>query len=252
MKEINIDKDLLKQYFYYGIVNKQELEEGLLFYILSKIHKEPSTISEKNYVSYENTSKENMTKEEEQQYYEKCRQEEKNAQEEMKIEHMKILVKKAKSLYEQYYKFIVLPDSKENYNMEITEEMSNEVKEKIKQNITRLEQNGKILIFPSGIFFNREQEEFYNEKWTLEDIKTYKMKHYKNWTQYVYEILVELEKLESKDMKKYQETWIDVRLKRAENRIPKDDIEISNIQTLKTIFEKKKEEHDEKNYKGER
>lgn len=249
---MNIDKNLLKQYFYYGIINKQELEEGLLFYILSKIHKEPSTISEKDYINYKEIPTENFTKEEKEQYYAKCRQAEQIAQEKMKTEHMKKLIQEATSLYKQYYRFIVFPDNKENYNMEITEEMLKQIKIKVEENIEKLRQNGKITVFPAGIYFNREQEEFYNEKWNLEDIKTYKMNHYKNWTQYIYEVLVELKKLESEDIKKYQETWIDVRLKRAENRTPKDDIEVRNIQTLQTIFEKKKEAYNGQKDRSER
>lgn len=243
MKNIKINKDLLQQYFYYGIVNKEELEEGLLFYILSKINKERATIEETKYKEEDNISVKNMSDDEKKEYYRKCREEENKKDEEMKLMHVQKMVQEAIKIYKQYYRFIVFPDNRENYNIDIKKENEEQIEEKIRAKIYEHKQQGKLEIYPTGIYYNRKQEEIYIEKWILIDIKTYKMEHYKNWTQDVYEILLELGKLEKENIQSYQEIWIDVRLRRAENRNPKDEVEISNIQTVKKIFDDKKQRY---------
>lgn len=233
-----INKELLQKYFYYGIEGKQELESGILYYVTSKIHREVDIYSMQKAVN-------DVENKDRLEYHRNVREEQQEQDEKMKLLHMERLIEEASKIYKQYYRFIVLPDKKENYNMDITSEEMQQISSSIQNKINILQQEGKLNIYPVGIYFTQSQEEIYTEKTILEDITTYRTRHYKNWTQDVYEILVELEKLEKGNAKKYQEEWINVRLARANNRNPKDEIEVSNIKKLKEIFEKKKEEYKE-------
>lgn len=248
--KIFIDENQLQQFFYYGIENKVELEEGLLFYVTSKIHNE-TELYLKDEFKFEDERLDvsiinNMSDEEKRDYYRQYREREKEQLEKMKLRHREKLVEEAIGIYEQYYKFIVLPDNKENYDINLSEDEIEKIRSKIVEKINNFEQEGILNVSPAGIYFSVEKENLYTERWVKLDKNSQKMTHYKNWTKIIYEILTKLEELEKQDIKEYQEKWIQVRLERALNRNPQDEVEVKNIETLKQIFNKKKEKYEGK------
>jgi len=241
MEKVYINQKTVQKYFYYGIIDKLALEEGLIFYSTSRVH--IKTCVEDKSMLINLIDVKDMNEEERRKYYREYNEKVEKRDRKLKERNLQELIKQVSRIYKQYYRFIVLPDFKQNYTMEISEDQMLQIVEHIREKIMQLKQEGKLDIYPLGIFFTREQEDIYTEKSWVEDFKTFKMGYYKNWTQDVYEVLESLARLEEQNPQEYQERWINIRLTRAKNRNIPDEIEINNIQKLKEIFEKKKEEY---------
>ncbi len=244
MKNVRIDEKIKEKYFYYGILNKSNLEEGLIFYIASEMHKN----GKKYTVVDENTHKKQyneMNEEERNLFLEENRQNEKFENQILENLYIRDFLKCALPVFKQYYRFIILPDDKRSYTLDISNEKENFIKDNIKMKIEDMQRQKKLKAYPVGIFFTRDQEDIYMEKEWLKDLNTLDIGHYKHWTKEVYEVLIELIKLEESNAPEYYNQWIDVRLKRAKNREnQRDEVEIANIEKLREIYERKKRQYE--------
>lgn len=230
-------EEYLKKYFFYGIENKQMLEQGILFAVARFIHEEDKNrdciglrkTRERRDAFYKKERKhEKIPKEELQEYYSKRRKIEDELNKESKNLNFEQLIERATNLWEQYYKFIVLPDNKECYKPDLEEKQKKAIKSYVRNLLNKLIENGKLMKYPLGMYFNREVEGIMNKN---------------EWTQQISEILQYYSKLEKECPVSYNIEWIRVRVERAENRKDRDEQEIKNMRQLKEIFEKKRKEY---------
>lgn len=230
-------EEYLKKYFFYGIENKAILEEGILFATTRFIHKEDKDTNcigmrktkERRDIFYKQARKyEEIPEDEINEYYSKRRKIEDELDKEAKNINFEQLVERATNLWEQYYKFIVLPDNKECYKPDLEEKQKENIKIHVRNILNKLVEDDILGKYVMGMYFNREVEELMKQN---------------EWTQQISEILQYYSKLEKECPVSYNIEWIRVRVERAENRKDRDEQEIKNIQKLKEIFERKRKEY---------
>lgn len=227
----------LRKYFYYGIENKPMLEYGLLFYATRCIHREDGV---EDCIGMRKTKKDReifkqqerrfieIPEQERDGYYKKRRREEERINHEAKKWNLLQLEERCIELQKKYQQFIVIPDNVNSHQPEFSQDYERIIEEHVRITLRKLIEEQKLYQYPLGMYFNRQEEAVFAQN---------------EWTQEVGEVLSYLIELERSHPIEFQRKWIEIRLKRAENRAPRIDQEIENINKIKEIFEKKEKEH---------
>ncbi len=218
----NLSKDeTFSRFFFYGIENKEDVKEAIIYYSSQEVYK----------------------KHENENWYELSND-----------KLMQEIIEKSVQRYKQFYRFVVMNDSfskKFEYDVNL-EQIKQDIIQKVNTLLnTKIEEihkdkdgnyfsimRDKIAITKAGIFFSTREVELkdFNGNYYYEyeqspnnegdGIKNYDSEYYTRkhpnglngevkWTRQIYDILVNLEKIESADVLKYYEIWIYTKLKRA-------------------------------------
>ncbi len=228
----------IEKYFAHGIENKPMLEYGLLFYVTRCIHREDSsplvcigirkTRKERDIFKQQERKFIDIPPEERDEYYSKRRKEEDRLNDEARKWNLLQLEDRCIEMQKKYQQFIVLPDDVHSYRLELSPEHEKIIEEHVKITLKKLIQEQKLYQYPLGMYFNRNEEAIFAQN---------------EWTQEVGEVLSYLIKLEKERPVEFQRKWIEIRLKRAENREPRINQEIENVKKIKEIFERKEREY---------
>lgn len=187
-----IDKEQFKRFFFYGIENKREVKEGILCFASKETYKKQVL---KNWYEIPNEQIESQ------------------------------IIEDAIPKYKQFYRFVTLNDSNNNYTMCVDEEL---LRKELEEEMQLLKQEQKVISTKAGIFFTREREQ------QLLGAKYYVVgkgvQGEYGWTKQIYDILEKLEKIEKHDDKKYYKYWILTKYERAINRFDiEEGIKVKNI-----------------------
>jgi hypothetical protein len=201
-----IDNQKFKRFFFYGIENKREAKEGIIYFSSNKVYQK-YTNSELYIIPNEQIENE--------------------------------IIQEASKKYKQFYRFVTLNDTSNNYTLDVSIE---ELKKELEEEMQLLRKEKKIIDTSAGIFFTRDIEEklnggqyyVYGEGLKGED----------GWTKQIYDILDELEKMEKIDNEKYYKYWILTKLSRAIDR--HDEQEAIKVKQIYEDLEKKEIEIDER------
>ena len=118
-------KKYFKEYFHYGIENKEKVLEYIIYKALQKSHDNLGSLGD----LYKTPNE----------------------------KHLEEWIKESENAYKQFYRFIVLPDNPENLTYELddkNEEISKTVNNKIKDLIAQ----DNVKEYKAGYFFTREKE----------------------------------------------------------------------------------------------
>ena len=190
-----------KEFFYYGIEDKQKIFEYIIYRALQDSHKKLGGLKELFSTPNE--------------------------------EHLRIFIETSRNKYKQFHRFINLPDNAENFTYK-TENENEEITEKVSNKVNDLIQKGNIIEYKAGYFFTREKEgEFINE----ENEYRYNNKHI-GWPCIIYKFLEELDQLENKNKELYDLKWLQVRIMRAINRTPPNKEELQKLMEICQANEK--------------
>lgn len=203
-----INKETFARFFFEGIENKEELEEGILYFSLHNVYKKHS---EENWFEIPN---------------------------EQIVEEM---IEQAKGKYKQYYRFIKLNDKINSMDYDVNmEKIVTEIKEKLQKFI----EEGKVIWTKAGVLFVREEEQRL-QGGTYFDLKK-GIQGEEGWTKQMYRIFTQLEQLEKENIMKYYEYWLKTKMQRSIHRDIPDDDERKMITKAFEVFEKRKQEQIEK------
>lgn len=114
-----------KEFFYYGIEDKQKIFEYIIYRALQDSHKKLGGLKELFSTPNE--------------------------------EHLRIFIETSRNKYKQFHRFINLPDNAENFTYK-TENENEEITEKVSNKVNDLIQKGNIIEYKAGYFFTREKE----------------------------------------------------------------------------------------------
>ena len=210
------DAKKFNQYFLHGIENRYDLLEGIIYYTNHKLtDKYLKLMAGENF----------PTKEE-------------------KIEIWKREIAKN---YEQLYRFIYVldgEDSRFSYSLRTGEKKN--INNMIEETLQRLQgeenENGVLLFFKRGIFFNdRLNDEARRRGLTYDKVRGY------TWTGEVYKILQQLKYMERLDPYQYYSRWIQAKISRLEEnpKYKKEDLEELK-KVYRTHFEIKEQKENNK------
>ena len=180
-----IDSEKFKRFFFYGIENKREVKDGILYFSTNKIYKRHSL---KEWYSISN--------------------------EQFETEMMEEAIKK----YRQFYRFVTLNDIRNSSTFIVDDRV---LKEELEEELKLLKEEGRIISTMAGIFFTRNisvslegnQHFDYGEG----------LKGEEGWTSQIYKILEQLEKIEKEDSAEYYKYWILTKFARAVNRFDNEE-----------------------------
>lgn len=206
IKKIIVDKQF-ERFFFYGIDNKREVKEMILYIASSEVYKKDSG---RNWYEIPNEQIESQ------------------------------IIEQAIEKYKHFYRFVVLNDISDNFDININEE---ELKKELEKEMKLLKQENIVIDTKAGIFFTREREaELLDKRYYVpgEGVKVEK-----NWTKEIYEILEKLDKIEKEDINKYYKYWLVTKYARANNRQNREE-----ATRVRNMFEDlKREEENENNDK---
>lgn len=206
-KGITINKETFARFFFEGIENKEELEEGILYFSLHKVYQKHS---EENWFEIPN---------------------------EQIVEEM---IEQAKGKYKQYYRFIKLNDKINSMDYDVNME---KIVTAIKEKLQKFLEEGKAIWTKAGVFFIREEEQRL-QGGTYFDLKK-GIQGEEGWTKQMYRIFTQLEQLEKEDIIKYYEYWLKTKRQRCISR-GSPEKETKLIEKAFEVFEKRKQEQIEK------
>lgn len=230
MHKHKVSDEIFDKYFYYGIDNKSELEDGLIYYA-------NESLNLKNiYPNRINKDGENAKFFDDSLAF--SRQEIEQHNEELKNQHINELADEAFNVFKQYYRFILLPEDKKIFNNDINENKETYIRQSIIEKIRSLEERNFLKVYPMGIFFGNDKRNIYKERDIIENNDEKSRIHYKNWTKDLYETFLYLSEIEHTEPIKYEELWINTKYHRALSR--SDETEMSTIGTIKRIFDERK------------
>lgn len=184
-KKINIDSEKFKRFFFYGIENKKEVREGILYFSSKKVYKKHSN---QDWYSIPNEQFESE------------------------------IIQEAINRYRQFYRFVTLNDESNNFRFDVD---TQKVKEKLEEEMRLLKAEKKVIETKAGTFFIRERENLleggtyyvYGEG----------LKGEVGWTKQIYDILGQLEEIEKENRIEYQQYWLLTKLARAVNRFDREE-----------------------------
>lgn len=202
MEEKNkIDNQKFKRFFFFGIENKQELKEGILYFSANKIYKKY------RFENWYHIPNEQLEKE---------------------------ILQEAIPKYRQFYKFVILNDSSNN---PITDVSIEEVEKELKDQMQLLRLEKKVIDTKAGVFFVRQTEEFL--KGGQQYIYGEGLIGEEGWTKQIYDILEKLEVMEKENQEEYDIYLYLVKLARAMGR--EDEVEAQRIRQFYEKAKKKLE-----------
>ena len=111
-----------KRFFFYGIENKKEVKEGILYFSLNKVY---NKYVNENWYQIPNTQIE------------------------------KEMLQKATQIYKQFYKFVTLNDVPNN---RMLVDIDNQVRKELEEQMQILREEKNVINTKAGIFFIREKE----------------------------------------------------------------------------------------------
>lgn len=164
-----------------------------------------------------------------------------------KEEKIEIWKREIAKNYEQLYRFIYVldgEDSRFSYSLRTGEK--NNINNMIEETLQRLQgeenENGVLLFFKRGIFFNdRLNDEARRRGLTYDKVRGY------TWTGEVYKILQQLKYMERLDPYQYYSRWIQAKISRLEEnpKYKKEDLEELK-KVYRTHFEIKEQKENNK------
>ncbi len=196
-----LKSETYKRFFYHGIENKEEMKEGILYFSSREI--------------YEKHQNENWYK----------------ISNEMII---KEIIDLATSRYRQFYRFSILNDEYNRCNFNVD---YNKINQELQEKVKELLESGKMINTKAGIFFIREESQRLNS-----------MPYYvygrgllgeQGWTKQIYNILINLEKLENENILEYYECWMNTKLQRVVGRANTEEIRYT--QRAYQLFQERKD-----------
>ncbi len=196
-----IDEVIMKQFFYNGIEDTQELIEGIIFFANSEMHKLYANLRE--------------------QY---------DASNTKQLLQMKNIAYKCGL---QYYRFIELNKDTSRLVNYKTENESQKVKQIIDQTIEDIINRKSLIEYKVGYFYCNSESSKFLSKYPKGD----RMRKF--WAIEVSEQLNQLSIQEKENPIDYYRTWINVRLKNA--LLKKHNIDISQLEWLNYMKEKLEE-----------
>lgn len=203
IKKIIVDKQF-ERFFFYGIDNKREVKEMILYIASREVYKKDSI---RNWYEIPNEQIESQ------------------------------IIEQAIEKYKHFYRFVELNDKSDNFDININIE---ELKKELEQEMELLKQENIVIDTKAGIFFTREREaELLDKKYYVPGEGAKVEKH---WTKEIYEILEKLDKIEKEDIDKYYKYWLVTKYARAMNRENKQ--ESSMVKTMFEDLNRKKEKKD--------
>ena len=164
-QKIRIDSEKFKRFFFHGIENKTEVEEGILYFSMKEVYKKYSL---EDYYAIPNQELESE------------------------------IIQEALKKYRQFAIFVTLND--EN-NTEISDINIEELRKELQEKMQELKNEKKVIDTKAGIFFTRERESFLEGG----SIYVYGegLKGEEGWTKQIYDILGKLEAIEEEDSQEY-------------------------------------------------
>lgn len=204
-KKRKIDSEKFKRFFFYGIENRRELKEGILYFSSNKVYKAHSH----------------------QDWYAIL-----NQQLESEI------IQEASKKYRQFYRFVTLNDESNNFRFDVDMQ---KIKGELEEEMRLLKQEGKVIETKAGTFFIRERENLL--KGGPYYVYGEGLKGEASWTRQIYDILGELEEIEKEDKIEYQEYWLLTKLARSINRFDKEEaLKVKSAYEKLSQSQKEKEE----------
>jgi hypothetical protein len=182
---IHINNEKFKKYFFYGIENKEEIKESILYFSSKKVYQKHSL---KDMYEIPNEQLENE------------------------------ILQEACKKYKQFYRFVTLNDINGNYTYNVNIE---EIEQEMKDEMQLLKKDKRVINTKAGIFFARErtarleggQYYVYGKGLVGE----------KSWTKEIYEILEGLGKLEKENKDEYYQCWLLTKWSRAVDRSDQEE-----------------------------
>lgn len=197
-----------KEYFYYGIENKEEVFDYIMYRAFKEFHDSVGNVSGLYKLSHE--------------------------------EQMNQILGIAKKYYKQFYRFVIANDDPTNKEYK-TENENDILTEKARNKFQEGLQKHEIEEYNIGYFLNGDKER------SLIEIEKESKCGNKSvgWADIVYTFLKELAELEQRDIEKYKIEWFKVRMARAINRKEPNREEINYLLgECKTEIEKKNIDRD--------
>jgi hypothetical protein len=198
-----IDNKRFKKFFFYGIDNKRKIKEGILCFSSSKVYYRHS---KDNWYTYPNAQFE------------------------------KEIIQEANIKYRQFYRFVTLNDSVNNFVMN---ENMDSLAEELAEELQLLKKEKKVIDTEAGVFFKREVEEELRGG-QIEEHHGIKVKSEDSWVKQIYDLLENLETLEKEDDEKYYEYWLLAKYARNVHRDEEDKVESIRIKALYENLKKEK------------
>ena len=151
-----------------------------------------------------------------------------------KISNEMIIKELATSRYRQFYRFSILNDEYNRCNFNVD---YNKINQELQEKVKELLESGKMINTKAGIFFIREESQRLNS-----------MPYYvygrgllgeQGWTKQIYNILINLEKLENENILEYYECWMNTKLQRVVGRANTEEIRYT--QRAYQLFQERKD-----------
>lgn len=206
MEEKNrIDNQSFKRFFFFGVDNKQELKEGILYFSANKVYERH------RFENWFDIPNEQLEKE---------------------------IIQEATPKYRQFYRFIRLNDKS---NCLINDVNIEKVEEQVKRQMELLKQEKKVIDTKTGIFFVREREELLKggQRYIIGE----GLKGEEGWTKQIYDILEKLDCMERENPEEYDVYLYIAKLARAINRNSEEEAQRIRkcYEEAKQKLEKKKD-----------
>ena len=196
-----LKSETYKRFFYHGIENKEEMKEGILYFSSREI-----------YVKHQN-----------EHWY--------KISNEMII---KEIIDLATSRYRQFYRFSILNDEYNRCNFNVD---YNKINQELQEKVKELLESGKMINTKAGIFFIREESQRLNSM--PYDVYGRGLLGEQGWTKQIYNILINLEKLENENILEYYECWMNTKLQRVVGRANTEEIRYT--QRAYQLFQERKD-----------
>lgn len=202
-----IDREKFRRFFFYGIENKREVKDGILYFSTNKIYERRSL---KEWYSISN--------------------------QQFEAEVIEEAIKK----YRQFYRFVTLSDVKNSSTFMVNDRV---LKKELEEELKLLKKEGSIISTMAGIFFTRTIESSLkgNQYFCYGE----GIKGEEGWTSQIYKVLEQLEKIEKEDSAQYYKYWMLTKFARATNRFDNEEaLKIKIIYERLQKDEKEKEERE--------
>lgn len=212
-----------KRFFFSGINDEEAVKEGIIYYASQKVY---DRLSNKDWYKIPNTKL------------------------------LEGIINEAFPKYRQFYRFVILNNYYKSCEFDVdNNQLIQDIERKIsfllksKRKIGRENQEtgeteiieiDRMISTKSGIFFSKEEVEFFN----------FNQKPYKYgwnirgeyaWTRQIYDILEKLENIESTNLVQYYDYWIHTKLQRVINKESPDESEIAYVKKACEEFETRKQ-----------
>ena len=205
---VNINEKDFERFFFYGIENKKALDLSVIFFSIIEINSKIEGLQN----LYDIPNEDLLNK----------------------------IVILANNRYKQIERFINYNDQEYNLKYRVDSVKTEKI---IKRMIETLIQENLIMITKAGIYFNKY--EICSQGYSYDVYGDLRYDYAKGligeeaWTRKIYNILINLEKLEKENILEYYDRWLFTKLQRAKSREDKQEIE--KMEKVYKIFQERKQ-----------